>query len=49
MESLFNKLKEQGIEKIALLISDASYGIQRVFNQTFIGTSWAERCMVLYV
>lgn len=39
-KAFFDRLKERGVEKIALLISDAHYGIQRAFKETFIGASW---------
>jgi transposase-like protein len=47
-KAFFDKLKERGVEKIALLISDAHYGIQRAFKQTFIGASW-QRCKVHFM
>jgi len=48
MGAFFDRLKERGVEKIALLISDAHYGIQRAFKETFIGASW-QRCKVHFM
>ncbi|HIP59757.1 MAG TPA: IS256 family transposase [Campylobacterales bacterium] len=47
-KAFFDRLKERGVEKIALLISDAHYGIQRAFKETFIGASW-QRCKVHFM
>jgi transposase-like protein len=47
-KNFFNKLKSRGLEKIALLISDAHQGIQKAFKETFIGSSW-QRCKVHFM
>jgi len=47
-KAFFDRLKERGVENIALLISDAHYGIQRAFKETFIGASW-QRCKVHFM
>ncbi|SFQ02327.1 IS256 family transposase [Hydrogenimonas thermophila] len=47
-KAFFDRLKERGVEKIALLISDTHYGIQRAFKETFIGASW-QRCKVHFM
>jgi len=47
-KAFFDRLKERGVEKITLLISDAHYGIQRAFKETFIGASW-QRCKVHFM
>jgi transposase-like protein len=44
----FNKLKNRGLENIALLISDAHQGIQKALKESFIGTSW-QRCKVHFM
>ncbi|BCD62897.1 putative transposase [Nitratiruptor sp. YY08-26] len=36
----FNKLKERGVEKIALLIRVAHQGIQKAFKEVYLGASW---------
>ncbi|WP_353661857.1 IS256 family transposase [Hydrogenimonas sp. SS33] len=47
-KSFFDKLRTRGVEKIALLISDAHQGIQKAFKQSFIGASW-QRCKVHFM
>ncbi len=47
-KTFFNKLKQRGVEKIALLISDAHKGIQSAFKESFIGSSW-QRCKVHFM
>jgi len=47
-KSFFDKLKQRGIEKIALLVSDAHLGIQKAFKESFIGASW-QRCKVHFM
>jgi len=37
--AFFEKLKARGVEDIALLISDAHFGIQKALKETFIGSS----------
>ena len=44
----FKKLKHRGLEKIALLISDAHPGIQPAFKESFLGASW-QRCKVHFM
>lgn len=44
-KNFFDKLKQRGLEKVALLISDAHKGIQKAFKETFINSSW-QRCKV---
>lgn len=46
--SFFDKLKKRGVEKIALLISDAHRGIQKAFKKSFIGGMW-QRCKVHFM
>ncbi len=47
-KSFFDKLKRRGVEKIALLISDAHQGIQKAFKESFIGALW-QRCKVHFM
>ncbi len=47
-KSFFNKLKQRGLQNIALLISDAHYGIQKAFKESFTGASW-QRCKVHFM
>ncbi len=47
-KNFFDKLKKRGLEKIALLISDAHQGIQKALKESFIGTSW-QRCKVHFM
>ena len=47
-KSFFDKLKDRGVKKIALLISDAHKGIQKAFKETFINSSW-QRCKVHFM
>ncbi|SMC08876.1 IS256 family transposase [Nitratiruptor tergarcus] len=47
-KSFFDRLKARGVEKIALLISNAHQGIQKAFKQSFIGASW-QRCKVHFM
>jgi len=47
-KAFFDKLKYRGIEKIALLISDAHQGIIQAFKESFIGGSW-QRCKVHFM
>jgi len=46
--AFFEKLKARGVEDIALLISDAHFGIQKALKETFIGSSW-QRCKVHFM
>jgi transposase-like protein len=47
-KAFFNKLKQRGLEEIALLISDAHAGIQVGLKESFIGASW-QRCKVHFM
>ena len=47
-KNFFNKLKNRGVAKISLLISDAHLGIQKAFKESFIGASW-QRCKVHFM
>ena len=47
-KSFFDKLKQRGVENIALLISDAHKGIQKAHKEVFIGSSW-QRCKVHFM
>jgi len=47
-KSFFDKLRARGVEKIALLISDAHQGIQKAFKKSFLGSSW-QRCKVHFM
>ena len=39
-ESLFDTLKERGVEKVDLIISDGHKGIKRAAARSFIGSGW---------
>ena len=39
-ESLFDRLKERGVEKVDLIISDGHKGIKRAAARSFVGSSW---------
>ncbi len=45
---LFNSLKECGIEKVHLVISDAHNGLKVTVEECFIGASW-QRCKVHFM
>jgi len=47
-KSFFDKLKQRGLQKIALLVSDAHPGIQKAFKEAFLGSSW-QRCKVHFM
>jgi putative transposase len=47
-KSFFGKLKDRGVEKIALLISDAHKGIQKAHKEAFMGSS-RQRCKVHFM
>jgi len=47
-KNFFDKLKQRGVRKIALLVSDAHLGIQKAFKESFIGASW-QRCKVHFM
>lgn len=46
--AFFAKLKQRGVEEIALLISDAHAGIQAAFKESFLAASW-QRCKVHFM
>jgi len=46
--TLFQKLKERGVENVWLCISDAHKGLQAAIRKEFIGTSW-QRCKVHFM
>ena len=39
-EALFDRLKERGVQKVDLIISDGHKGIKRAAAHSFIGSSW---------
>lgn len=45
---VFHKLKNRGIEKVWLIVSDAHKGIQKAVKEHFIGSSW-QRCKVHFM
>jgi len=45
---LFNKLKERGLEKVWLVVSDAHLGLQAAIRKCFLGASW-QRCKVHFM
>ena len=45
---LFNSLKERGLEKVHLVISDAHKGLKAAVEECFIGASW-QRCKVHFM
>jgi len=45
---LFGKLKERGLEKVWLCVSDAHAGLQVAIRKEFIGASW-QRCKVHFM
>lgn len=47
-KAFFQRLKERGLHKIALLISDAHPGIQSGFKQVYLAGSW-QRCKVHFM
>ena len=47
-KNFFDRLKARGLQKIALLVSDAHQGIQKAFKEAFIGASW-QRCKVHFM
>ncbi len=47
-KNFFDKLKQRGLQKIALLISDAHQGIQKAFKEVYLGASW-QRCKVHFM
>ena len=47
-KNFFDKLKHRGVERIALLVSDAHKGIQKAHKEAFIGSSY-QRCKVHFM
>jgi len=45
---LFNNLKERGLEKVWLCVSDAHKGLRKAIRKTFLGCSW-QRCKVHFM
>jgi transposase-like protein len=45
---LFNNLKERGLEKVWLCVSDAHKGLRTAIRKTFLGCSW-QRCNVHFM
>ncbi len=48
MREFFRKLKQRGVHKICLGISDAHQGIQKAMRSEWIGSSW-QRCKVHFL
>ena len=46
--TLFQNLKDRGVERVWLCISDAHKGLQAAIRKEFIGTSW-QRCKVHFM
>lgn len=46
--SLFDNLKERGLEKVWLCVSDAHKGLRKAVRKTFLGCSW-QRCKVHFM
>ena len=44
----FNKLKNRGMQKVGLVVSDAHAGIQAALKSAFIGSAW-QRCKVHFM
>lgn len=45
---LFNSLKERGLEKVWLVVSDAHKGLKAAIDQCFLGAAW-QRCKVHFM
>jgi len=45
---LFNNLKERGLEKVWLCVSDAHKGLRKAVRRAFLGCSW-QRCKVHFM
>ena len=45
---LFNRLKERGLEKVWLVVSDAHKGLRAAIDKCFLGASW-QRCKVHFM
>ena len=46
--ALFRSLKERGLEKVWLCVSDAHYGLRTAVKKSFLGCSW-QRCKVHFM
>ncbi len=46
--SLFNNLKERGLEKVWLCVSDAHAGLRKALQKAFLGCGW-QRCKVHFM
>jgi len=47
-KALFNKLKDRGLEKVWLLVSDAHKGLKAAIDTCFLGACW-QRCKVHFM
>lgn len=47
-ESLFNQLKDRGLKKVWLVVSDAHSGLVAAVRKSFVGASW-QRCKVHFM
>ena len=47
-KAFFNKLKDRGLKRINLIISDAHQGIQQASKECFLNSSW-QRCKVHFM
>jgi len=47
-EDLFSELKERGLEKVDLVVSDGHKGIQAAAERSFLGASW-QMCTVHFI
>ena len=47
-KALFDKLKECGLEKVWLVVSDAHKGLRATIDKCFLGASW-QRCKVHFM
>lgn len=46
--ALFDKLKERGLQKVWLVVSDAHKGLRAAIGKSFLGASW-QRCKVHFM
>ena len=46
--SVFNNLKERGLEKVWLCVSDAHKGLRKAVRKAFVGVGW-QRCKVHFM
>jgi transposase-like protein len=47
-KSLFEKLKDRGLERVWLVVSDAHKGLVKATRESFLGSSW-QRCKVHFM